>query len=103
MARINWDEQPLGQVDDASLARLLEVSRSAVREQRIRRGIPTCPTFANCKHVGINWDEQPLGQVDDYDLARRLKVRRSTVHYHRTRRGIPPLHPPHRPQTAHDC
>lgn len=36
---INWDEQPLGRLNDDTLARKLGVSRTTVREARLLRGI----------------------------------------------------------------
>lgn len=37
---INWDEQPLGELPDLDIAKLLGTHRSRVRLARIRRGIP---------------------------------------------------------------
>jgi DNA-binding Lrp family transcriptional regulator len=36
---INWDEQPLGRLNDDTIARKLGVSRTTVREARLHRGI----------------------------------------------------------------
>lgn len=40
---IAWDDQPLGEIPDAELARRIGVSRQAVAAARAARGIPAAP------------------------------------------------------------
>lgn len=47
---IDWESQPLGQMKDAELGRLVGVSRENVRQQRAKRGIP--PYDVHAQHVG---------------------------------------------------
>jgi len=84
---INWDEQPLGNVNDSELARQLGVTPGSVRQARIRRGIPraTAPGRASA----VDWDAVPLGERTDAAIARELGVSRSCVSGARKRRGIP--------------
>ena len=79
-----WDEQPLGQVPDGELAERLGVTRSAVSNARLRRGIPAVTTVEH-----VDWDNEPLGEMTDVELARRTGRNPSSVASARRLRHIP--------------
>lgn len=45
---IDWDEQPLGEMTDAAIAKKTGVTRENVRQQRAKRGIPSCWDKSEC-------------------------------------------------------
>jgi hypothetical protein len=83
-------------VRDATNAEMLGVSRWVVREERIRRGLPTPPRPPS--RAVIDWDAEPLGKVPDAEIAARLNVNPKTVQKERTKRRIPSALPPGRPK-----
>ena len=85
---INWDDQPLGEVDDYALAKTLGVRRSSVWYQRQRRCIAPRNPPPRRRRRRINWDSQGLGQESDAAIARRLGVATTSVHRQRVARGI---------------
>ena len=82
---IDWDDQPLGEVSDAELARELGVSAPTVARHRRKRNIKPATI--------IQWDQEPLGQVPDKMLALMLNCHISTVIAARNQRDIPPFVP----------
>ena len=82
---IDWDEQPLGKVSDASLAKTMGVSTQTVGAARRYRNIKP---FVKCSRKGIDWDAQPLGEISDSSLATKLGVGQSIVSGARRRRFI---------------
>ena len=87
---INWEKYHrwLGTLTDYRFARILGISREAVRQQRARRGIPA-KSPRNTKPKGIDWDQQPLGKEPDAVLAEALGVSCSSVYRARELRRIP--------------
>lgn len=88
--RIAWDEQPLGQVSDATIARALGVSPNTVRKRRDERGIPPVndQSEARARAASIEWDTVGLGERTDYAIAQDVGVSATTVYRHRLQRGI---------------
>lgn len=84
---IVWDEQPLGSVPDAELARTLGTSRVTVHEVRKRRGIPVF------RAVDVACDAR-LGTMTDSVLAGILGVAASCVRKHRLAAGFARFMPP---------
>jgi hypothetical protein len=84
--RINWEEQPLGEVTDAELAKELGVSVKSVFCARKKRGIPATRERRN--PLDVDWDAQPLGKESDVVIANRLRVDPTTVTKARKKRGI---------------
>lgn len=81
---IDWDNQPIGEVTDAELARRLGVTREAVYDARTRRAISAVPRSS------VDWDQVRFGEEPDGRLARALGVSRQAVRQQRLKRGIPP-------------
>jgi hypothetical protein len=82
---VEWDAQPLGSMTDRAMAELLGVSASAVRHQRIARGIPAhAPTTR-----GIDWSAvRGLGVLPDVIVARLQGVAVPVARQARLRRGL---------------
>jgi len=91
MADINWDAQPLGQVNDRQLANQLGVGHWVVRYHRQQRRISPVAKASYTTPTLTDWDAQPLGQVPDDVIAGRLGCSISNVARQRNRRGIPPV------------
>jgi hypothetical protein len=87
---INWKKYQrwLGKITDFRLAKVLGISREAVRQQRAKRGIPA-KAPRNTRPKGISWDQQPLGKEPDAVLAEALGVSCSSVYRARELRNIP--------------
>lgn len=80
---IDWDDQPLGEIPDAELARRLDVSQPTVFEARERRGI--APAAPPGHDSGIDWDQVDW-EKNNSELGRELGVSRQAVAYQRKRR-----------------
>jgi len=93
---VDWDQQPLGLVDDTEIAERLGVAVHRVRAARRYRKIPDSTPRPQRKN--IVWDEQPLGLESDSSIARQLGVTPSTVTLVRQRRGILRFCGPGRPR-----
>lgn len=96
-ASINWDEQPLGRISDAKIAKKLGIHNDdIVRYRRKKRGITPQNEHAQlcirgmARSASIDWDNQPFGRVSDGELAKLLGCQRATVMRHREKRGIEP-------------
>ena len=89
---IDWDNQPLGQIPDTQLAKLLSCAPSQVTLARHRRGIPSFTELTGIdyptKAAGVNWDKQPLGGKPDCELAWELGVSEPRVAAARRARDI---------------
>jgi hypothetical protein len=79
---INWDEQPLGEMTDRKIGKMLGVSAQAVYSARKVRGI-------QASDIRVDWDNEPLGEGPDRLLAIKHGVDVSSVQKARHRRGIP--------------
>jgi len=88
---IDWDNQPLGQISDAEISRKLDVGKTGVRLQRIKRNIAPYSGYVDSSPKGIDWYNVPLGKVSDEVLARQLGVSSSCVTRKRNELGIDPL------------
>lgn len=103
---IDWNSQPLGLMPDTNIARPLGVDHSAVRRQRVKRGIPTykAPKPVKVKPVKVKkvkpakvkkvkpdpWVKAELGEVPDRIAASRMHVSLAAARKERLRRGLPP-------------
>lgn len=85
---IDWHNQPLGQVSDNSLAKILGCAQSTVRVNRETLGIPVCQTKTKTKSKEIDWDAQPLGTESDYSISKSLGVSPKIVGRKRKERDI---------------
>lgn len=85
---IDWDLQPLGEMNDCILAERLGVTSAAVFFARRKRDIPACQNRRRPPEH-FDWDRWPLGLVDDSVLARNIGCDHSTVSLARKRRGVP--------------
>lgn len=83
---IDWEAQPLGQMTDRELARQIGCTHTAVRVQRVKRGIP--PSGTQGRPKPIDWSSLPLGQKPDSVIARQIGVRTQVVAHNRIRLGI---------------
>jgi Mn-dependent DtxR family transcriptional regulator len=83
---VDWDNQPLGDVTDAEIARRLGVDPSTVGKARRSRGIK-----AKRPYRKTDWNKEPLGKISDSDIARALSVSQPSVTRARNLRGIPPF------------
>lgn len=83
---IDWDREPLGEMSDAKLAKLIGVAKSSVSFARVRRGIP--PAHPPSPQ-GIVWSRQPVGRVPDSLLAWLLDVTTGMVARKRRQLGLP--------------
>lgn len=94
--RIDWDEQPLGEVPDRDLAFELGVRQPTVARQRTQRGLPPKPHPV--REEPVDWDEvEDLGVVSDLEIAVCLGVSSDTVRGARAARNIAlseHVHPP---------
>lgn len=88
--RIEWNKQPLGEMSDGQIARLLGVSRNAVISARVRRGIAACKQYRRNRPRQIDWSAQPLGSVPDHEIAKAVGCSNSSVSLARKRLGIEP-------------
>lgn len=82
---IDWDAQPLGDIDDSELGARLGVTGGAVAWQRYKRGIPS---WTSRRYDHIDWDAQPLGESPDSHVAKDLGVDWTVVKRERERRKI---------------
>ena len=62
----DWDNEPLGEIPDPQLAKMLGVTTNAVWRARKSRGIPSAHPS---RLKGIDWSSEPLGEVPDALLA----------------------------------
>jgi len=89
---IDWDNQPLGQVPDTQLAKILSCAPSQVTLARHRRSIPSYTDLVGIdyptKAAGIDWSRQPLGKKPDCELAWTLGVSEPRVAAARRARNI---------------
>jgi hypothetical protein len=83
---IDWDDEPLGDITDAEIAKELGVTVQSVLRARKKRGIP--PTRERRNPLDVDWDAQPLGKESDVVIANRLGVDPTTVGKARRDRGI---------------
>jgi superfamily II DNA or RNA helicase len=82
---INWDEQPLGQMPDAELAKRLNVTAPAVSKARRDRGIA-----GGHKHgTKVTWTKELFDNATNTELAKRFGICKSTVSAARKRLGLP--------------
>lgn len=79
-----WDDQPLGTVPDAVIARTTGVSRERVRQVRSARGIPRYQKISD-----RIWDKVGLGTRPDHTIASELGVGGTAVRLMRIRKNIP--------------
>lgn len=85
---IDWDKQPLGKAVDAEIAQRLGVAENAVRQQRMKRKIPSYQSqWRADRHK--KYLEAGLGKLSDTEVAGKLGVCRSTVSGYRVGLGIP--------------
>jgi len=82
----SWDNQPLGQMPDAVLARRLGCRRLTVLHARQRWAIPAFDQARVNKN--IDWNAQPLGKMPDSEIALSLGVATPVVLNARKCRGI---------------
>ena len=97
MKKINWDDQPLGEISDPDLSNILGVSIESVRYNRRKRGIRAHP---NRVYKNIDWECQPLGKISDTELSEILECHPSLVARARIKRKIPKFSGPKR---RHNC
>src|SRR2546430_15911941 len=90
------EDQMLGRIPDAELARKLKRTLAAVAQRRSKRGIPK----ANAqRHYWDRKQEALLGKLPDEKIARRLGRSLFSVKVRRIRLGIPHPAPKNRPWT----
>lgn len=89
---IDWSSiDDLGVTPDTVIAKRLGCTPAAVRQARVKRGIPT----QNAVPTVVDWDNEPdLGVVSDSVLAARHGLSFNSVRSARLRRKIPPATPP---------
>lgn len=118
LKRIDWDDQPLGEISDRQLARQLGVKWQRVTAARMERtrarlnaeqqvierrqrqaeadAIVEAERRAELARIDEEakrerawWDAQPLGEVPDTVIARRIGKSATLVREKRLERGIP--------------
>jgi len=88
IARIDWDAQPLGRIEDRVLARRLGCTSQAVYYQRKRRGIAALrPQRQRCNPEMFSGE---LGTgVTDREIATKYGLTEAQVSRVRRKRGLP--------------
>jgi biotin operon repressor len=79
----DWGQQPLGQMSDGQIARVLGMSQSTVTKARQRLGIPSFQA-----HTPTDWLNLPWGEKSDADIAATLGISRQTIQRKRTQLGF---------------
>lgn len=78
---IDWDQQPLGEMSDSSLARMLGLSSVSIRKARIKRKIEVFHPISVIKDMG-------MGQVPDKVIASKTGKSRRSISRMRQELGI---------------
>jgi DNA-binding transcriptional regulator YdaS (Cro superfamily) len=90
--RVDWDSckvKLLGTASDAQIATRLGVTKTAVRQQRVKRAIPPFgKTRAELNHDWTQKQLEWLGKLSDAEIARRIGVSPPTVGWKRRCMGM---------------